>query len=98
MVFGAFGAVVLAGAGAAAWLLGAFSGDTLEQNSLQDGVSKVLQENYGEHDVREISCPSGREIKSGTTFDCTAKVAGAPKKITVRVLNDAPEYEVGAPH
>jgi hypothetical protein len=98
LVFGAIGVVVLAGAGVAAWLLGAFSGDTLEQNSLQNGVSKVLQENYGEHDVRDMSCPAGREIKTGTTFDCTAQVAGVPKQITVRVLNNAPEYEVGAPH
>jgi hypothetical protein len=98
LIFGAIGVVVLAGAGAAAWLLGAFSGDTLEQGSLQDGVSKVLKENYGEHDVRDMSCPAGQEIKTGTTFDCTAKVAGTPKTITVRVLNDTPEYEVGAPH
>jgi hypothetical protein len=98
LVFGAIGVIVLLGAGAVAWLLGAFSGDTLEQNSLQDGVSQVLKESYGEQDVKNVSCPSGQPIKAGTTFDCSAQVAGRPKQITVRVLNDSPEFEVGAPH
>jgi hypothetical protein len=98
LLFSAIGVILLLGAGATAWLLGAFSGDTLEQNSLQDGVSQVLKESYGEQDVKNMSCPSGRTTKTGTTFDCSAEVAGKPKQITIRVLNNSPEYEVGAPH
>ncbi|MGW4489638.1 DUF4333 domain-containing protein [Amycolatopsis sp. NPDC004368] len=94
------GAVVVVAVlgGGAAWLLGAFRGDTLEQKSLQDGVSKVLAENYGEPDVKNVSCPSGESTQNGTTFDCTLQLGGQPRKVTVRVLNDKPEYEVGAPH
>jgi len=90
--------LVLAIGGGAAWLLGAFRGDTLEQKSLQDGVVKVLNENYGEPDVKNAECPSGESAKNGTTFDCTVRIGGQPKKVTVRVLNDRPEYEVSAPH
>ncbi|WP_344858344.1 DUF4333 domain-containing protein [Amycolatopsis ultiminotia] len=89
--------VVIAGLGAA-WAFGAFGGDTLEQNSLQDGVSRVLSESYGEPDVQHVECPSGRSATNGTTFDCTAQVGGQAKTVTVRVLNDKPEYSVGAPH
>ncbi|WP_406640598.1 DUF4333 domain-containing protein [Amycolatopsis sp. WGS_07] len=90
--------VVLAAAGGIAWATGVFSGDTLDQKSLQDGVSRVLNENYGEPDVKNVACPSGQAIENGTTFDCTVQVGGQPKKVTVRVLNDKPEYSVGAPH
>jgi hypothetical protein len=90
-------AVVVVG-GVVAWLLGAFQGDTLEQKSLQDGVSRVLNQNYGEPDVKNVQCPSGESVTNGTTFDCSVQIGGQPKKVTVRVLNDKPEYSVGAPH
>jgi hypothetical protein len=90
--------LVLVAGGGAAWLLGAFRGDVLDQESLQDGVVKVLNENYGEPDVKDAQCPSNEAAQNGTTFDCTVKIGGQDKKVTVRVLNDRPEYEVGAPH
>ncbi|MEV6902034.1 DUF4333 domain-containing protein [Amycolatopsis sp. NPDC051372] len=97
VIAGAAVAVVIIGGGAA-WLLGAFQGDTLDQKSLQDGVSRVLAENYGEPDVKNVACPSGESTQNGTTFDCTLQLGGQPRKVTVRVLNDKPEYEIGAPH
>ncbi|MBE8525096.1 DUF4333 domain-containing protein [Amycolatopsis sp. H6(2020)] len=90
--------LVLAVGGGTAWLLGAFRGDVLEQQSLQDGVVKVLNENYGEPDVKNAQCPANEAAQNGTTFDCTVTIGGQQKKVTVRVLNDRPEYEVGAPH
>jgi hypothetical protein len=90
--------VVLAAGGGAAWLLGAFRGDVLDQHSLQDGVVKVLNENYGEPDAKNAQCPANEAARNGTTFDCTVTIGGQQKKVTVRVLNDRPEYEVGAPH
>ncbi|WP_103353329.1 DUF4333 domain-containing protein [Amycolatopsis sp. CA-128772] len=89
--------LVLALGGGAAWLLGAFRGDVLDQQSLQDGVVKVLNENYGEPDVKNAQCPANEPTQNGTTFDCTVTIGGQQKKVTVRVLNDRPEYEVGAP-
>lgn len=90
--------LVLAVGGGLAWLLGAFRGDVLEQQSLEDGVVKVLNESYGEPDVTNAQCPANEAAENGTTFDCTVKIGGQDKKVTVRVLNDRPEYEVGAPH
>ncbi|MFF1615803.1 DUF4333 domain-containing protein [Amycolatopsis sp. NPDC058278] len=90
--------LVLALGGGAAWLLGAFRGDVLDRQSLEDGVVKVLNENYGEPDVKDAQCPANEAARNGTTFDCTVTIGGQQKKVTVRVLNDRPEYEVGAPH
>jgi hypothetical protein len=89
--------VVLGGGGAGAWLLGAFHGDVLDQNSVQNGVQQVLRGDFGEGDVRNVSCPKNEPVKTGTTFECSAVVAGQPKKVTVRVLNEQPQFEVGAP-
>jgi hypothetical protein len=98
LLLGGIAVLVLAAGGGAAWLLGAFRGDVLEQQSLQDGVVKVLNESYGEPDVKNAQCPADEAAENGTTFDCTVTIGGQPKKVTVRVLNDRPEYEVGAPH
>lgn len=89
--------VVLAGGSVAGWLLGAFDGDVLDQRSLQDGVTKVLSESYGEKDVRNVDCPDRQTIETGHEFTCTVDVAGKPKKVKIRVLNTKPEFEVGAP-
>lgn len=90
--------VVLGGGGAAAWFSGLFQGDVLDQDSLHEGVATVLTEHYGEHDVDDVRCPTDQRIATGHTFDCAVQVAGEPRTVTVRVLNDKPEYEVGAPH
>ena len=98
LAIGGIVALVVVAGGGLAWLLGAFRGDSLEQTSLQEGVTKVLNENYGEPDVKNAQCPSNESTQNGTTFDCTVQIGGQDKKVTVRVLNDKPEYEVGAPH
>lgn len=98
LLLGGIAVLVLVVGGGAAWLLGAFRGDVLDRQSLQDGVVKVLNENYGEPDVKNAQCPADEAAVNGTTFDCTVTIGGQQKKVTVRVLNDRPEYEVGAPH
>ncbi|WP_216210437.1 DUF4333 domain-containing protein [Amycolatopsis aidingensis] len=92
--------VVLAAGVVTAWLLGAFRGmvtDVLEQDSLQDGVLAVLRDSYGEQDVQNARCPADQPATNGTTFECTVDVAGQQKTVSVRVLNDQPEVEVGMP-
>ncbi|HKS49396.1 MAG TPA: DUF4333 domain-containing protein [Amycolatopsis sp.] len=96
-IIGAVVLVVLAGGGVAAWRSGVFSGDTLDQRSIQDGVVKVLREDFGESDVRNVQCPSRQPVKTGITFECSALVGGQPKKVTIRVLNEQAQFEVGAP-
>ncbi|KFZ82814.1 hypothetical protein ED92_02575 [Amycolatopsis sp. MJM2582] len=98
LLIGGIAAAVVVAGGVGAWLLGAFAGDTLDQKSVQDGVVRVLNENYGEPDVKNVSCPSGQPVENGATFDCSIDLSGQQKKVTVRVLNTTPEFEVGAPH
>ncbi|WP_020668387.1 DUF4333 domain-containing protein [Amycolatopsis nigrescens] len=89
--------VVLLAGGATAWALGAFQGEVLDEGSVQNGVVTVLRESFGESDVRDVRCPADQPIKAGSTFDCSITLAGQPKKVSIRVLNDKPEFEVGAP-
>ncbi len=96
-LIGAAVVVLLGGGGVGAWLLGAFQGDTLDQAAVQDGVVKILREDFGEGDVKNAQCPDDQPVRTGTTFECTVTVAGQPKKVTVRVLNDQAQYEVGMP-
>ncbi|WP_435582018.1 DUF4333 domain-containing protein [Amycolatopsis thermoflava] len=96
-LIGAAVVVLLGGGGVGAWLLGAFQGDTLDQAAVQDGVVKILREDFGEGDVKNAQCPEDQPVRTGTTFECTVTVAGQPKKVTVRVLNDQAQYEVGMP-
>jgi hypothetical protein len=92
------GAIALAlGAGVTAWLLGAFQGDVLDQDSLQNGVITVLHDNFGEHDVSNAKCPDDQPARNGTTFECTVEISGQEKTVPIRVLNEKPEFEVGAP-
>ncbi|GAB3486515.1 DUF4333 domain-containing protein [Amycolatopsis cihanbeyliensis] len=96
----ALAVVVLAGGVVTAWLLGAFrgmAGDVIEPNSLENGVLAVLRESYGEQDVRNPRCPVDQPARNGTTFECTVDVAGEQKTVSIRVLNDKPEVEVGMP-
>ncbi|MFC4001517.1 DUF4333 domain-containing protein [Prauserella oleivorans] len=97
LVIGLVVVVLLAGGGVAAWLLGAFRDDVLDQESLQNGVATVLRDSYGEHDVRAVSCPADQEIRAGHTFECTVDIGDRRAGVPIRVLNDKPEYEVGAP-
>ena len=62
--------------------------------ALQDGVKKILVENYKTPDVGDVSCPADQAVKANTTFDCTVTVKGEQKKITVSVKDDSGTYEV----
>ncbi|MBO0854643.1 MAG: DUF4333 domain-containing protein [Nocardia sp.] len=74
------------------------SNDELDNKAVQDGVQKVLKDSYGIDDVQNVSCPSGQEVKVGNSFDCSLKVGGEQKKVTVKVTKDDATYEVGRPN
>lgn len=97
LLIGGIAVIALAGGAGAAWLLGAFRGDVLDQTSVQQGVVKVLTEHYGEHDAKDAQCPSDQEITTGHEFTCSVRIAGKSKIVRIRVLNTKPEFEVGAP-
>ncbi|MDN2500561.1 DUF4333 domain-containing protein, partial [Nocardia nova] len=72
--------------------------DKLDNKAVQDGVQKVLKDSYGIDDVQNVSCPSGQKVEVGGTFDCTLKVGGEQKKVTVKITKDDGTYEVGRPN
>lgn len=72
--------------------------DKLDNKAVQDGVQKVLKDSYGIDDVENVSCPSGQKVEVGGTFDCTLKVGGEQKKVTVKITKDDGTYEVGRPN
>ncbi|MCM6775466.1 DUF4333 domain-containing protein [Nocardia sp. CDC159] len=72
--------------------------DKLDNKAVQDGVQKVLKDSYGIDDVQDVSCPSGQKVEVGKTFDCSLKVGGEAKKVTVKITKDDGTYEVGRPN
>ncbi|OBA53937.1 hypothetical protein A5789_23350 [Nocardia sp. 852002-51101_SCH5132738] len=97
MLFGGIGVLVVVVV--AVVLAFVFLGsDKLDNKAVQDGVQKVLKDSYGIDDVQNVSCPSGQKVEVGGTFDCTLKVGGEQKKVTVKITKDDGTYEVGRPN
>ncbi|MBF6331384.1 DUF4333 domain-containing protein [Nocardia transvalensis] len=72
--------------------------DKLDNKAVQSGVQKVLKDSYGIDDVQDVNCPSGQKVEIGKTFDCSLKVGGEQKKVTVKITKDDGTYEVGRPN
>jgi hypothetical protein len=70
---------------------------TFDNTAVQNGVKKILTEDYKIQNVTTVTCPAGQEVKAGHTFTCTANIDGQPRQITIKVKNDNGEYEVGQP-
>ncbi|MET3808567.1 hypothetical protein ABIB25_005596 [Nakamurella sp. UYEF19] len=48
--------------------------------------------------MTKVVCPPDEPVKEGTTFTCTATIAGVNKSITITVKDDKGKYEVGVPN
>ncbi len=64
--------------------------------ALQQGVLSVLRDDY-QLDADLVACPPGRAVTVGSSFSCSAEVAGVPKTITVTVTSSDGRFEVGRP-
>ncbi|MFR9750006.1 DUF4333 domain-containing protein [Nocardia sp. 004] len=71
--------------------------DELDQAAVQDGVQKVLSDSYGIQDVSDVSCPAGQQVTIDATFECTVKVGGEDKKVSIKITKEDGTYEVGRP-
>ncbi|MGX1806241.1 DUF4333 domain-containing protein [Nocardia sp. NPDC055321] len=71
--------------------------DQLDNSAVQTGVTKVLKDSYGIEDVQDVSCPSGKKVEVDKTFECSVKVGGEAKKVTIKITKDDGTYEVGRP-
>ena len=60
-------------------------GDTFDNTKVAAGVTKILTDpppaGYGTTGVSSVTCPADQPVKTGTTFDCTATINGAPKTV-----------------
>ncbi|CAM3973151.1 DUF4333 domain-containing protein [Kibdelosporangium persicum] len=73
---------------------GFFNKKVLDNKAVQDGVVKILKERYQEN-ATDVSCPADQEVKAGHSFECTLKVDGESRKVTITVKSeDKAEYEV----
>lgn len=80
------------------YFTGAFFGKKFDNAKVNEGVTKVLKENYNEADASGVSCKTdGVKVKSGETFSCDATIGGKQKTVEVKVLDDEGKYQVGAP-
>jgi uncharacterized protein DUF4333 len=73
-----------------------------DQSALQgnEGVKKVLVNDYKVENIESVSCPADQEVKSGNKFECKVKVGGDdPKELTVQitVTSDDGQYQVALP-
>jgi hypothetical protein len=72
-----------------------------DERQVTSGVTGVLTgaapTGYGLTGVSDVSCPSGQEVKAGTSFECTLTLNGAPKTVTVEVKSDDGLYQVNPP-
>ncbi|TDV44883.1 DUF4333 domain-containing protein [Actinophytocola oryzae] len=73
-----------------------------DQSALQgdEGVKKILVNDYKYENIESVSCPADQEVKQGNKFDCTVKIGGDdPKDLTVQitVTSDDGQYQVALP-
>ncbi len=70
-----------------------------DQAALQgdNGVKKILVEDYKIEKVEKVVCPVDQEVKQGNKFECTATVDGKEMTVGITVTNDDGEYQVALP-
>lgn len=68
-----------------------------DHTDVQDAVYTMLARHYQIEDVQLVICPPNRPVVRGTTFRCTAKIAGEKTSVPIRVTSDEGDYVVGRP-
>ncbi|AOS63238.1 DUF4333 domain-containing protein [Actinoalloteichus hymeniacidonis] len=76
---------------------GFFNTRVFDENAVEEAVTRIVREDYGASEVSDVTCPAGRPLEAGTSFDCTATVDGEQSTITISVQTDEGEYQVGQP-
>lgn len=65
--------------------------------ALQQGVARVLTQDYHLPDVGSITCAGDIAVTAGSSFQCDATVDGLPVKVPVTVTGDDGSYRVSRP-
>ncbi len=95
----AAGGVLLALIVAAGWYFFGPSSTVLDAGAAQKGVEDILTKSFGvdKSKLTDVSCPSGKKVSEGNSFDCTVKIDGQEKKVKITIINDDADYTVGRP-
>jgi hypothetical protein len=66
----------------------------IDDAKTEAAIEENLRKSVGQK-VSSVECPSGVEVKSGKTFDCTVSLAGGKKETaTLKILNSDADVEV----
>ncbi len=68
-----------------------------DHTDVQDAVYTMLARHYQIEDVQLVICPPNRPVVRGTTFRCTATIAGEKTSVPITVTSDEGDYVVGRP-
>ncbi|WP_146240018.1 DUF4333 domain-containing protein [Prauserella flavalba] len=68
-----------------------------DAEAMQASVQQILTQSYRVEGVERVTCPPDQPVEVGLTFDCTAVIAGEPKRVQITVKSEDDEYEVGYP-
>jgi len=75
---------------------GLFTTTVFDQNAVQQGVQRILSDEYGQH-AQSVTCPADQEVRTGSSFTCQATIDGVRRDVTITVKTDAGKYEVARP-
>jgi uncharacterized protein DUF4333 len=75
---------------------GFFVTRVFDSAAVQQGVQKVLTDNYGLA-VSSVTCGQNIKVDNGATFQCDATIDGEQKKVPITVTSAGGDYQVGRP-
>jgi hypothetical protein len=68
-----------------------------DATSVQNGVARILTDDYAVGAVADVRCPSDVRVSTGATFSCDATIDGDPVTVPITVTDDGGGYQVGRP-
>lgn len=74
-----------------------FKKKIFDNTAVQNGIVKILKDEYKISDVGSATCSGENEVKPNTSFECKVQVGGKDKKVKINVKTEDGEYEVGQP-
>ncbi|TWP46855.1 DUF4333 domain-containing protein [Lentzea tibetensis] len=74
-----------------------FKKKIFDNTAVQNGIVKILKDEYKISDVGSASCAGENEVKPNTSFNCKVQVGGKDKTVKITVKTEDGEYEVGQP-
>ena len=70
-------------------------GETVIDSAKTEAAIEQNLENSVGQKINSVDCPSGVEVKAGTTFDCTVNMAGGKQETaTLKIINSDADVEV----